>query len=116
MNYYEKRLVTKMLAVWVSLFASLLILWAGYRGFLMPEIDKPAIWFQRSGSVVILITVFAELFVIKRLRSISDGQEITARAKFKNYISITNIFDIAMSLIGTVVWGYGDLIYMEVLS
>lgn len=111
MNYYEKRLATQMLVVWVSLIAAVLILWAGYSGFLMPEIDKSAAWFQRSGSIVILIAVFAELFVIKRLKSISDDQEIVSRKKFKNYISITNISVIAISLIGTVVWGYGDLIY-----
>jgi len=97
--------------MWVSSIVAALVLLAGYKGCLMPKIDESYLWFQRSGSIVILLAIIAELFVIERLKSVSDEQEIEARKRFKKGINISNALVIIIGLVGTVVWGYGDLIY-----
>jgi len=49
-----------------------------------------------------------------RLKSISDDQDIAARKRFKKGINISNALVIIIGFVGTLVWGYGDLIYKSI--
>lgn len=62
--------------------------------------DPTEVWFQRSGSVIVTLSIFAELFIL--LKPKNSLQES----------SIANIFlllGLVFSIIGTLIWGYGDL-------
>ncbi|MBO1897533.1 hypothetical protein HNW13_017490 [Shewanella sp. BF02_Schw] len=115
MHYYEKKLVKSILASWILLFTAVIVTLLAYQGFLMPDNDQPAIWFQRSGAFVVLIAIFADIYFISEPKSISESSDIEARKKHKNLIKFSNIANFSLGVIGTIIWGYGDLIQLKLL-
>lgn len=77
--------------------------------------DEPKIWFQRSGAVLVCLAIILEFGVIKILKMENDdrdkaneqGGEIT----FKIMYLVAHIFAFSCAIIGTLVWGYGDIFY-----
>lgn len=111
-NSSDLELLWKMWLIWVLFVFAILALIAGYTGFMMPEIDKRWVWFQRSGSIIVYFGVIAELFAIKSINGlISWSTDIDAQEKYKTHVIVTNGLAIVMALIGTAIWGYGDLIF-----
>jgi hypothetical protein len=82
---------------------------------LIPEGETLASWFQRSGSLMVLIGVYAEY----KLYSLNDYFDLNNTRMFAPinppdqyktiYILITTITAIGI-LLGTLIWGYGDVI------
>jgi len=61
---------------------------------LKPNFEAQEIWFQRSGSLLVVLSIFIEVY----------GGRLTAHTvKYSTRISL---------VLGTLVWGYGDLIYL----
>ena len=104
--------IIKALALFLLSLASPIVL-----GFLKPETQDAALWFQRSGSVMVVLALLAELrvlavdgLVIARSNSflychIYIKQKYNSMLKFINYMSY---FIIAFA---TLIWGFGDLFY-----
>jgi hypothetical protein len=115
MEYFERQLMKSILTSWILLFTAVIVTVLAYHGFLMPDIDTPAIWFQRSGAFVVLIAIFAEIYFISEPKSISDNFDIKAREKRKTLIKISNVANLSLGVIGTIIWGYGDLIRLQFL-
>ena len=130
------------------LFNSLIVIGAFLSAEYIPEsLDEAKYWFQRSGAIVTLVTIWVEVkllnIISKRdifneitdlkvalshhianfgVTMIADGEARKAnkddiefirtqtknRAKFFNGVVFLNL------AIGTVIWAYGDLIYLSI--
>jgi hypothetical protein len=93
------------LSVAVAIFAALLPLY--------PSSETQGEWFQRSGSIVVLIAVWVE-FKLLPLSGFFDKNSYSAPFDLPSsfntshkYISILTIFIV---ISGTFIWGYGDLL------
>jgi hypothetical protein len=84
--------------------------------------DEPSVWFQRSGCVLVICSFYAEFLLWKEVTSSdeffknnkslvykNDSVLKDAITKmYKNWLSIFIHFNL---IAGTLIWGYGDLIY-----
>lgn len=91
--------------------------------------DARATFFQRIGSLIVVVFVFTEFRLYRhitrfdRLLATSDfllveGEKISPSEILKlieNFLKNTRksrFFLISIGLVGTIIWGYGDLIYL----
>jgi len=92
---------------------------AAYFGFAKPEPDSTDVWFQRSGSLTVLLSVWAEynLMKVNNLLQISystwGGANIQIETKYKNLHMKANYIAIVLAITGTFIWGYGDLLFTK---
>ncbi|MCU7928332.1 MAG: hypothetical protein KZQ97_18100 [Candidatus Thiodiazotropha sp. (ex Dulcina madagascariensis)] len=88
-------------------------------GFFQQDKDV-SIWFQRSGSLTVLFAVWAEYKIFKvhtLTMPMSDGGETyqdaahtgVLKTKYGNKLSVINFVSVTLVIIGTIIWGYGDL-------
>lgn len=80
--------------------------------------DEPAeIWFQRSGSLVVLFgllveyTLFSindELFSVGNLKP----QEVKLLRKYRIQYASMKYLGLFGAITGTIIWGYGDLVWL----
>ncbi|PSW80262.1 hypothetical protein [Photobacterium damselae] len=85
--------------------------------------DNSAIWFQRSGSITVLFAVWVEfkLFKLAGLTNpISENGKTYDDIRKSDYLQTHNLKKIqiikylsaVLAISGTVIWGYGDLIFI----
>ncbi|HIF9267421.1 TPA: hypothetical protein ACX6Q4_003101 [Photobacterium damselae] len=85
--------------------------------------DNSAIWFQRSGSITVLFAVWVEfkLFKLAGLTNpISENGKTYDDMRKSDYLQTHNLKKIqiikylsaVLAISGTVIWGYGDLIFI----
>ena len=80
----------------------------------MPTTETIPIWFQRSGSITVLLSLIAE-YIISRLHSIIKPAGLTseATAKIRKLLEPPLMYlryiGAVIAGIGTIIWGYGDL-------
>jgi uncharacterized protein YjeT (DUF2065 family) len=86
-----------------------------FSGILKPENEQAGIWFQRSGSITVLLSLTAE-YIISRLHGIirpagftSDETEMI-RVKLESPLMVLRYIGGAVAVVGTIIWGYGDLL------
>ncbi|MEW4983923.1 MAG: hypothetical protein AB1Y26_11850 [Cycloclasticus sp.] len=113
---YEKEAVAyRAIVVALAMVISLVPLLAVF-GVLKPEYESSGIWFQRCGSVVVLLGSLAEYFSFKMHNVFSPEHianepifniKLKYRLQAKRLMAISALF-IAL---GTVIWGYGDLFF-----
>ncbi|WP_226669131.1 hypothetical protein [Microbulbifer aggregans] len=84
------------------------------QGVMLPSIDKPEIWFQRSGSVAVFIAVYLEYIAQYQLKTIPElaREGINLSNPYSNYFGWISKACVALAVVGTIVWGYGDLLYL----
>jgi hypothetical protein len=81
--------------------------------------ETSAIWFQRSGSLVVLFSALAEFIVLKTYDYISPSEAAysvpfdTPRYFQTIYNGISTI-GIILLVSGTLIWGYGDIIHGKI--
>jgi hypothetical protein len=84
-------------------------------GFLKPEAEELAIWVQRSGAVVVFLCVVSEYYISKLLGILnppgftSVGTQ-SIQKKLYNPLRIMQLIGLVLGAIGTLLWGYGDLL------
>jgi len=87
----------------------------------LPSVVEPESQFQRSGSITIFFIIFAEIHLLRIRRKYEDtrmilesplGQE--TRDIRDEAISLGLAILSLLSLAGTIIWGYGDLIYKHI--
>lgn len=100
------------------LFIMILIPILGFFGLFNVWEDPPAIWFQRSGSLMVLFgllieyTLFSiddELFSIGTL----NKKELKLLKKYQIHYASMKYLGIIGAVVGTVIWGYGDLFWLS---
>lgn len=82
---------------------------------LMPDKENLASWFQRSGSIMVVLAVWAEfkLLAIEGYISPSGTAYVVpfdTPAYFKTLYKVVSVTLVVAIIIGTVIWGYGDLL------
>lgn len=76
-------------------------------------------WFQRSGSAMVVLALLAEMrayqmFDVFKPEGLVDGAKYSAaKEKYLAQVKACNVFAFALIAIGTVIWGYGDLLIRE---
>ncbi|MFT7043664.1 MAG: hypothetical protein ACJAW7_002426 [Candidatus Azotimanducaceae bacterium] len=112
----EGKIVFSELLKCIPLFLiSIAVVAAAYNSILIPCEEKPAIWFQRSGSVVVVFAVWIEykLFNINGYINptglIASFDEINNQ-KYGTIHKIASGLAAILAVSGTVIWGYGDLL------
>lgn len=79
-------------------------------------VDDPEIWFQRSGSVLVIFALLIEAYVVSinnRLNPIGWA-DLDVDLLRKHYLHKHSRLQFILTfqlLVGTLIWGYGDLIY-----
>lgn len=108
----------KVIIVLISFILSSFFIVAGWNGQLKPDIDDPSIWFQRSGSVVVLSSLFVDFFISREKTRMSNqfpnkwqGDFFEVFEKYLPIFKILHIISIIFAVVGTIIWGYGDLIF-----
>lgn len=85
-----------------------------------PLTDDEAMWFARSGAIMVLFSVAVEFKLTRKHKKkintsmylAGRGQPVTARAT-KEQTLVGNIAHLFI-IIGTIIWGYGDLIHISI--
>ncbi len=81
---------------------------------LMPEGETTASWFQRSGSLMVIIAIWTEykLFSMNDYFDLHDTRYVVPIDLPKTYKQIYTLITIIAALamvFGTLIWGYGDV-------
>ncbi|RNL61411.1 hypothetical protein [Zhongshania marina] len=83
-------------------------------GAMKPESEALGIWFQRSGSVMVLFASIAEFFSVK-MHGVFNPAHLTNEPLFNTKLkfSLQSFKLMAVSAVliglGTLIWGYGDI-------
>ncbi len=83
--------------------------------------DPNGIWFSRSGSIMVFFSVIAEFIISNRRETSSETKSemkigadvriIRTLCKRDGALETLSVLGI---IIGTVIWGYGDWIYIKI--
>ena len=84
-------------------------------GILKPTGEPLGVWFQRSGAITVVFSVFAELKASNMLGIFQPSGFVnqtfyTTRDKYIKQVKIYNVIALFLIVFGTVTWGYGDLL------
>jgi hypothetical protein len=87
-----------------------------FKGFLLPAAEDPGIWFQRSGAVMTIFSLLCTAGVATALSlltpsGISDAKLIHAEKEFGREYRLLGGVAFCLTIFGTAVWGYGDLLF-----
>jgi len=85
-------------------------------GILKPEAEELSIWFQRSGALMVLVSSLSEYHAFQMLNTFSPVEmanqpELTSKVNYCNQAKKLIIVAAICIGIGTVIWGYGDILY-----
>ncbi|HAL36896.1 MAG TPA: hypothetical protein DCP03_01740 [Polaromonas sp.] len=81
---------------------------------LTPKSQQINLWFQRSGSGMTVFALFAQSKANYMRDLISPGTFSTTEfntifTKYKNKQKAVSVISLLLVIVGTVIWGYGDL-------
>lgn len=126
---FPSAIETIPLTVWILTLLSALILTEGYFGILFQiKADTVKYWFQRSGSLVTILGILVEISVSSRMENIkanwlspqsfihnmwrNDTDYRKAQADIiDTAVLATKYIPVIVIAIGTIIWGYGDMIH-----
>ncbi|PKG37052.1 hypothetical protein [Psychromonas sp. Urea-02u-13] len=90
----------------------------GYLIFLNPYNENFGTWFQRSGSLISVVSILVEVFFIIKLNKLVSVthpahliNEIYLFRRFKFILNLSVIVTVLLLVLGTIIWGYGDLFF-----
>lgn len=81
--------------------------------------DNNGDWFQRSGSLVVLCAAIIE-YILFRINisatpasgdKTASGSDRKTSAMYLRYILALKYITAVVAIVGTIIWGYGDLIF-----
>lgn len=112
-NKWKMKKINEFGFIWFFLLLQILILVSGTSSYFATIIgDKPEFWFQRSGSILVGLAVFTEIIIIHK--SFTKEHFLVKDIELNNLLKSHLNYAVAMTaLIGTIIWGYGDLIYLR---
>ena len=85
--------------------------------FLKPADEDVCEWFQRSGALMVILSVWIEVNLYKTSNHIYltgfdlGGPDEKLANKYKLIFSLVKYVGVAGALSGTFIWGYGDILY-----
>jgi len=117
----DSKIRLKLITATPVLLIALALPILGWNGFLQYE-QNGATWFARSGSLMVILAVWLEfkLFAVSSLFShVSEGGGTWGemidgdilKAKYRKIVTVFKYFAAALAIIGTIIWGYGDIFW-----
>ena len=113
---YEKRIrcAIRQMVLW-CIFAVAAVGFP-FTGWLMPSSEHFALWFARAGAPVTIFALIAQTRVTQLADVLTPGHfGRTAlnnlRDKYRWWKRAGNAMSIFMTIVGTVMWAYGDLLW-----
>ncbi|AUJ68833.1 hypothetical protein [Pseudoalteromonas sp. NC201] len=77
--------------------------------------DEPKIWFQRSGAILVCLAIMVEFGILKILKMEHESRETVSEQAgeraYKTMYFLGHILAFLFAIVGTLVWGYGNIIY-----
>jgi len=112
---YEQDAKFNRRTVIIFLLAAILTPILSLSGVLQPASEPLDVWFQRSGSLIVLFASIAEYFSIKMHNVFSptllaNEPLFNTKAIYCLQAKKLMAFSALFILAGTVIWGYGDLL------
>lgn len=104
-------LFRKVACAWGLLIVAIVVAVAAYMGALNPRPEQPGEWFSRSGALLTVLAIFAELVIAKMFSRMHAGIQPKVR-----WLVYPRSLAFILIIIGTFVWGYGDLLYYSLSS
>jgi hypothetical protein len=108
-QYYYRAIFLIIVAITLSSLA--------FYGVFKPIKEPLEVWFQRSGSIMTIFAIIADFCLFKAHNifnpaglGISTTEEL--KTKYNNKYSFLSFFAVAITITGTVIWGYGDLMHI----
>jgi ABC-type glycerol-3-phosphate transport system permease component len=83
-------------------------------GRFRPQAEPFGQWFARSGAVMTVFAVYAQFKAASIATMIQGRRYGESRAFYRKYNScqaIVAVLSLVLAVIGTIVWGYGDLLF-----
>jgi cellobiose-specific phosphotransferase system component IIC len=83
-------------------------------GSFRPQAEPPGQWFERSGAVMTAFAVFAQFRasgIATLIAGGTFGESWEAYYKYKRHQAVAAALSLVLVVLGTVVWGYGDLLF-----
>ena len=123
---FHKIYVRNLRVLWYCIFLGVGSLILGLNNFTN---ESDAIWFQRSGSLIVLFSLLTEYYHLKIKTLVTeikidfgDGKIMTRLENFKEkklpkeysdpmFNILIEPITIFTGIIGTIIWGYGDIIF-----
>jgi len=136
--------IPKLKTFWLATPIKFWLIWAfcitvmvlGWHQYLNPDVEKSGEWFQRAGSLVVgfaLMAEFSARYAITKLMRDREASNNFVNAlgmgRSKSEIEIDKIRDVSTLVaiekiceginilfvfVGTILWGYGDIIFYEI--
>lgn len=100
MDKIEINAATKLSIVIASAFSASLIILFGFA--CLSDFTNDWTWFSRSGSILVAIGISVTAYDIKGKMEMSNAPG--------KYVSQTIILEAAILIVGTLIWGFGDLV------
>ncbi|GHF97260.1 hypothetical protein [Thalassotalea marina] len=69
-----------------------------------PKGEAPHIWFQRSGSLLVIFAIIAESILLQGVDNLKN-----LNVAWKMSHSVAKMLSPILAIIGTIIWGYGDI-------
>lgn len=111
---YEKRIRRAFLQVSVLCLCAVIPPLLSMLGSFRPQAESPGQWFERSGAVMTVFAVFAHFkadTIATMIAGGTLGESWEAYHKYKRHQAVVAGLSLVLMVIGTVVWGYGDLLF-----
>lgn len=110
--FYRKGMFFSIVGFVGAIFCFLM----GWNGWFNYFSDKPEVWFQRSGSIMLVLLVIADYHVYKLNGDVDDldmtpCHAVKAKDNYRAYVKKLPLIAIVLTLMATAICGYGDLIY-----
>jgi hypothetical protein len=83
--------------------------------FLLPAKEKTWLWFQRSGSITVMLAVIIEYFLIKIEHNVNPPNTVPSKVwnmgkGYHSWHKLIQVIAVFVAIFGTLIWGYGDLL------
>jgi hypothetical protein len=112
---YERSILVERKWFFIFIFLSLIIPLLSLFGLLKPACETLGVWFQRSGAASTVFAIFAE-FKADKMSNILNADMVgpTFHKTYEKYlfqVKVYNYAAISFIVLGTLIWGYGDLLF-----
>lgn len=91
-------------------------------GALKPAAESSGVWFQRSGAISTVFALLAATLQADASRKLwtpgflADAEKLAILTSFEGKFSICQNLSFLFTVLGTVIWGYGDILFVKSIS
>lgn len=113
--------INRELFMWFA-FISLAFMTPIIMHFFKPPTEYAGVWLQRSGSIIVVFALLAEI-KSNSIENMAISKSHTflycnmyLKSRYENKIKFITYFTYSIVAVGTIVWGYGDILVPYIAS